>query len=692
MFAQTTLKTNVTIFVVSYHAALSLKLAIFLALKQNNYDYSAFHTVTDANSHASRYSQQVIELFHKFKKPSPASRVGGISRLQIERLLLHISLLVDSNDLKLSDEDMNLLESHTECSASHSWPICTILDLHYRRADGTCNNFFYPLNGATGSPLARILPAMYEDGISAPVGETQLLKGESFLPPWPSARYVSSRVIKTIPEAKTGGITHMVMQWGQFVDHDLDLSPVFDENKCGCAPSLTCIPIRVYPGDYLFGVNSSNNGDCLTFSRSVPSCYSGSSKRTPRNQVNDLTSYIDASNVYGSTKKMADALRLFKGGLLKQGGRLESLKGNLPVENKTADNGVPLFVAGDERVTEQVGLTIMHTIWLREHNRIARELMRINPCWNDERIYQETRKIVGALQQVISFKEFLPALYGPHLNTYLSHYRGYNPFVDATIPNSFSGAAFRVGHTLVRTHFQRLDRNYRRLDIGPLSLRQAFNNPLAYYQSFGTDPILRGLTVDKANHVDEFLNIVLTSELFAKEGDDLGMDLASLNIQRGRDHGLPSYRQWERFCRRLYPNIEASFSNKGTEEALRKVYGDKGFAEGIDLWVGGLAEKKLPGAHLGPTFACILGITFSRLRDGDRFWYQNPYVFTSWQRREIERATLAKVVCTNGDDIPTIQRSVFEEGPRVSCSSIQGLNLWMWRDRRCRTGHQFYGK
>ena len=669
-------------------AGLSLKLAIFLALEQNNYDYSVFHTVKTPSSHASKYSQHVIQLFHRFKKPSSKSRIGGVSRLQIERLLLLISQLVGRH-ISISDKDMAILETNSECS-SQTTPTCSMLDLHYRTADGTCNNFFFPLNGAAGSPLARLLPANYEDGISAPVGQQQLLEGKSFRPTWPSARYVSSRVIQSMPVRNTTGTTHMVMQWGQFVDHDLDISPVFDQNECGCNPTLTCIPIEVSPSDPVFGKNSSNNASCLTFARSVPSCSSQASSHMPRNQVNDLTSYIDASNVYGSSKKLADELRLFKGGLLKQGGRLETLKGNLPIEETPGRNEVPFFVAGDVRVNEQVGLTIMHTIWMREHNRIARELMIINPCWNDERLYQETRKIIGAVQQVITFKEFLPILFGPHLRTYLSRYRGYNPFVDVTIPNSFSTAAYRFGHSLVRDRFDRLDRDYRRLDIGPLPLRQAFFNPISYFQSFGTDPILRGLAVIRSNAVDEFLNKVLTSQLFAEEGNDLGMDLASLNIQRGRDHGLPTYRQWEKICSKVYPRVRASFSHEDTRQILKETYGPQGFLRGIDLWVGGLAENTLPRAQLGPTFACIIGITFSRLRDGDRFWYQNPYVFTSWQRRELQKATLAKVVCTNGDDIPTIQRSVFEEGPKVKCSSIREINLWKWIDRRCYAGHAYY--
>ena len=673
---------------------MSFKLAISLALEQTYSNSSVFYAARNPTNLASRYSQKVMSLLKRSKKPSSFSKLGGKTRVKIEQVLVALLKLIHRHGQKkrLSDSDMTVLENNFNCSAQTAIPNCSVLDFYFRSIDGTCNNFFFPLRGAAGSPLVRLLPANYEDGISAPLGLQQLLDGRSFRPPWPSARYVSWKIVKNLPETTSLGITHMVMQWGQFIDHDLDISPLFEEETCDCSPNLMCIPIEVDPDDNVFGMKSSNNANCLTFSRSVPVCTTFSKKHVPRNQVNDLTSYLDASQIYGSSKEIADELRLFKGGLLKQGGRLESLKGNLPVLDTPRHTGIPFFVAGDSRVNEQVGLTIMHTVWLREHNRITRQLMAINPCWNDERLYQETRKIVGAMVQIITFKEFLPVLFGPYLSMYVSEYHGYNTFIDAAIPNSFSTAAFRFGHSLIRDRLDRLDRNYHRLSIGPLPLQRAFNNPSSYFESFGTDPILRGLITSQPNAVDEFMNTVLTSQLFLEEGDDLGMDLASLNIQRGRDHGLPTYRQLEKFCSRLHPQIKASFMQNDTEEILRTVYGEDGFRRGIDLWVGGLLEKRLPGAHLGPTFACILGITFSRLRDGDRFWYQNSYIFTLQRRLELQKTSLAKVVCTNADDISKIQHSVLLGGqPKLECSSIPSPNLERWKDSRCSNQNQYYG-
>ena len=210
--------------------------------------------------------------------------------------------------------------------------------------------------------------------------------------------------------------------------------------------------------------------------------------------------------------------------------------------------GSNCFLAGDVRVNEQTGLLIMHTIWMREHNRIAAALGTNNPSWDSERVFQTARAIVGAEIQKITFKDYLPILLGDAMSL-IGTYTGYKENIDPTIPNGFATAAFRYGHSQIKSTFDRLDKNYKPLSIGPLNLVNAFFNPSQFEKSGGTDPILRGLLTSQSRKVDEFLNSILTNHLFQTGGyGSSGIDLASLNIQRGRDHGLPPYLTWRRWA------------------------------------------------------------------------------------------------------------------------------------------------
>jgi len=136
----------------------------------------------------------------------------------------------------------------------------------------------------------------------------------------------------------------------------------------------------------------------------------------------------------------------------------------------------------------------------------------------------------------------------------ISPYPGYNPQVNAGTANSFATAAYRYDHSLIRPQFDRLDANYRPLAIGPVNLVNPFFNPTQFHTSLGSDPILHGLVSVNSRRVDEFLNIVLTTQLF-QANISPGMDLASQNIQRGRDHGLPPTLLGRTFASIYYPTL-----------------------------------------------------------------------------------------------------------------------------------------
>lgn len=589
----------------------------------------------------------------------------------------------------LTEEEITHLWQESGCSELREEPLCNFPTLNiFRTIDGSCNNLENPLFGAAGTAFTRLIPGVYEDGISSLRGGLQgrgrsFLSTGPFLPPNPSARLISSTVVQNISQDEIP-FTHILMQWGQFLDHDLDLGPELEAECEGCTFTEICEPIQVPDIDRAFGVGTPQDGDCLLFRRSIPTCdNSPPGTFRPREQVNDLTSFIDGSQVYGSNERVGAAVREFREGLLRVGPNIGDNQPSLPVDTEdlvACPNRQDCFLAGDVRVNEQISLTIMHTIWLREHNRIARELGRLNPLWDDERIFQEARKIVGALIAKITYIDYLPKVLGPRVfDLVIGQYRGYDPRIDPGVPNSFATAAYRYGHSLIRPQFDRLNSNFLPDFRGPLNLRDAFMRPDQFQLSGGTDPILRGLVTLNARRVDEFLNIVLTTQLFETDISP-GMDLASLNIQRGRDHGLVPYPMWKNFCLRVF-GIASDFENDLTIVRFLQTYGS---LETLDLWVGGLAEDRLPESLLGATFACIFGITFANVRDGDRFYFENPGVFTPSQLRQIRQGTLSRVICDNTDGINAIQPDAFlSNQSRVSCTGLPEVDLSAWQEETC---------
>lgn len=155
--------------------------------------------------------------------------------------------------------------------------------------------------------------------------------------------------------------------------------------------------------------------DCIPFHRSAPACNvfgSNMAQALQRQQMNAITSFMDASTVYGHTQSMERFLRDLSGlnGKLAVNDKFKDPKGRpylpsvamLPSACRQVELGdrVECFAAGDTRVNEGLPLTTLHTLWLREHNRIAEALKHINGHWSPDTIYQETRKIIGAQHQV----------------------------------------------------------------------------------------------------------------------------------------------------------------------------------------------------------------------------------------------------------------------------------------------------
>lgn len=220
----------------------------------------------------------------------------------------------------------------------------------------------------------------------------------------------------------------------------------------------SCFPIKVPLDDPWL---SPLKVRCLEFLRSAPA-QRRDCVLSWREQTNQATSYIDASPIYSNSAKSSDNARIFRNGLLIYG------RGN-PAEDVCQRGAIATqcIRSGDGRSGEQPGLLAMHHVWVGEHNRIAMEISELNPHWSDEKIYQETRRIIGAMFQHITYREFLPVVLGQEVCKLFDlelmstgYYEGYDPKVNPTVANAFSSAAFRFGHSLVQNSYMRCDRHH----------------------------------------------------------------------------------------------------------------------------------------------------------------------------------------------------------------------------------------
>ena len=497
----------------------------------------------------------------------------------------------------------------------------------YRSIDGAGNHSFYFELGAADTPLTRLAFVDYGDEMASMAGISR-----------PSPREVSNALCSgTQSTANAMGASDFLWQWGQFVDHDIDLTDAKEPTE----PA----PIPVPAGDPWFDPTGGGLAT-IEFNRSAYHPGTGHEPAYPRQQLNHITHFIDASNVYGSDDLRAAALRTNDGTgrlLVSAGDLLPFNTAGLPNAGGT---GPELFLAGDVRANEQVGLAALHTLFVREHNRLAEEIALNDPSLTGEQIHQEARRVVGALMQVITYNEFLPALLG--LDALRPYYR-YKSYVTPAIANEFSTAIYRFGHSALSPTLLRLDSSLAPISEDNLALRDAFFRPDRIVNEGGIEPLLRGLASQACSAIDTELVDDVRNFLFGPPGAG-GFDLAALNIQRGRDHGLPSYNAM-RFAMGLEPRADFAevSSDSDVQARLASVYAD---IEDIDLWVGVLAEDPFNAGHVGELAFHVIRGQFERLRDGDRYWYQNQ--FTAEEIADLESTTLADVIRRNtsiGDEI-----------------------------------------
>jgi hypothetical protein len=504
----------------------------------------------------------------------------------------------------------------------------------------TLNGSFY----AFGAPNANDVVSAAGQAIGLPNINASRV---SFIATGVNGNQANQTFTVTYTDGSTQSFTQSISDWftpQNFPGESTAVTTAYRDTAGGGQDNRTFLvyaySLAVNTAKQVQSVTLPNNGNVEVLAVDVTST-------TPRQQPNDITAFLDASMVYGSDARTADALRTHSGGLLKSSPGPDGVIGTaddwLPFNNTTYfpnihDAATPadptasfkiandahlvpnsqLFMAGDIRANENIELTSLHTLFMREHNRIANALHAQFPSFGDETLYQFARRQVGAEIQAITYNEWIPAVLGPGA---LPAYTGYKANVNPDIATEFSTALFRVGHSMLGDDVEFIANDGTPVRPG-ISLANAFFNPPQLQQQ-GISPILKYLASDPSSEIDNSITDPVRNFLFGPPGAG-GFDLASLNIQRGRDHGIANYNA----VRVAYglPAIpdgrwDLISSDPTIQAKLQQLYQN---VNNIDLWVGALAEDHVPGTSTGPLIRAGLVDQFTRLRDGDSFFYKNP--------------------------------------------------------------------
>ncbi|GAA4696769.1 peroxidase family protein [Phytohabitans rumicis] len=608
--------------------------------------------------------------------------------------------------------------------------------------DGSGNNVANPTWGQSNTPYSRVAAARYADNRSQPVAG-------------PNSRYVSNRVFNDVAQNifSERQVTAWGWTWGQFLDHTFGLrlgrSPGDPAGETANIPFNANDPLEEFE----------NTLGVIPFARSDPA--PGTGVTNPRQQVNTNSSYVNAFAVYGGTNTRLDWLRegSTDGNPANNNARLLMQNNYLPratargnaatapameIDGILRANPGSAMVAGDVRANENLFLTATHTLFAREHNRIVAALPA---SLSEEDKFQIARRVIIAEQQYVTYNEWLPAM-----GVTLPAYSGYNSGINTSLSNEFATVGYRV-HSMIHgemeiaveaghyTPAQLAAFEAQGIEIVQeddevelvIPLNRGFFNP-DLVPGIGLGPLLQAIGGEPQYKNEEMIDNQLRSVLFQipvtgnpecldgpglPECFDGVLDLGAIDIERGRDHGMPTYNQMRQAyglpARTSFTQITGESSaafppgtgvdnpaslafpqlfdvfnaevDQADEDAvegtptsfvrgaplaarLQAIYGN---VNNVDAFVGAVAEAHASGGEFGELQRAIWTREFQRLRDGDRFFYGNDQGLTYIRNTYgIDfRRSLGDIIASNSDvpraDLPG--NVFFAEGnvPPASC-------------------------
>ncbi|XP_049841937.1 peroxidase-like isoform X1 [Schistocerca gregaria] len=566
----------------------------------------------------------------------------------------------------------------------------------YRAYNGSCNNLKHPIWGMSETAYPRLVSSVFHDGINVP---RKSVTGKEL----PNARILRQNLLPT-GDFNDDSNTLLLTQFGQLIAHDSALSNdwlgfnglgieccSYNGSPLPCKNiSIGCYPAKIPKDDTYY---ADKGVTCMSVARSRKT-YTFGGILGPAETINSENHFIDASFTYGPNQERAYNLRKFEGGKLSEQVLPDGRKVLPQVPNSMVSCSLPsnrtCFIAGDARVNQNTQLTILQNLYLREHNRVANKLSSMNPHWDDEKTYQEARRIVIAEHQHITYTEFVSQLVVTELLDKFpieSNQTGYsNCYKEDLRPATlaeFTEAVFRMFHGTAQGDLLM----YKDIGcpVGKIKINKWFNKPEIILKGNNFDQLTLGLSQQASTRYDSYTVYELNRNMFQADWP-YGQDLDMFDIIRGRDGGLGRYNDYRELIGLPRATKFEDFTDIMSYEdamTLKQYYEDP---DDVDLMMVMLENVS---SDILTVRQIIVAEQFYRWKCGDRFFYDyvgSPYPFSEDQINEIKKVTMSRIICDNSDNITRIQTNSFKKvndtNPAIDCTLIPEVDLSYWKEEQ----------
>ncbi|CAK1604587.1 unnamed protein product [Parnassius mnemosyne] len=569
-----------------------------------------------------------------------------------------------------------------------------------KRVDGSCNNLRYPSRGAPHTPTYRLLPAIYDKDFEPRLSNS----GHSL----PLARFLRTSLLAEgrLPDQKytTLATNFLVFMTADVLSVQDTVKFIIWKPYC-CQPKgktdRDCVPNKIPDDD---PVHRFSNIRCLNMTRPESFQSIGCIRNdTVPERIVSATPAFDLSLLYGnSLQSLSEKGRLFKGGLLKyevENGRIWPPSGSDRCILNQKPQETRCHNTPEDGVNNLAGINLLSIWFWRLHNFIATGLSKVNPCWNDDKLFYTARDINIAIFLQILLYELLPAYFGYDnllKDGVLSPTPGFRDYYNEHLFPQISlefPFVLRWFHTTQEGNMNLYDTlgcYLKKVPIVNMTLRTGF---------FGVDDNMDYVTQGNFRQAAAKADYIVDPDI-AEVGlgpQQLATDLLTNDLAKNRLFGFQPYIKYRELCfkksLKTFDDLLQAIDPERVE-LLKEVYEN---VEDIDLMAGIWLEKLIEGGNVPPTLYCIVVEQFLRAIASDRHWYERPNrpnAFTCEQLKEIRKATVARLLCDVGDKVTHIQRRAFyrisPNNPLCNCNNIDFVNFWAWKDPKCDNhGSQF---